>query len=68
MIRPEPGEGHPRMPVRLDEEELADWHAGRNAVYQLAALTLLSLIHDLAIKPLEVIGQRCIAGRLLRKS
>jgi hypothetical protein len=27
------------MPERLDEEELADWRAGRNAVYQLAALT-----------------------------
>jgi hypothetical protein len=26
------------MPERLDEEELADWRAGRNAVYQLAAL------------------------------
>jgi hypothetical protein len=25
------------MPERLDEEELADWRAGRNAVYQLAA-------------------------------
>jgi hypothetical protein len=25
---------------RLDEEELADWRAGRNAVYQLAALTV----------------------------
>ena len=25
---------------RLDEEELADWRAGRNAVYQLAALTI----------------------------
>jgi len=23
------------MPERLDEEELADWRAGRNAVYQL---------------------------------
>jgi hypothetical protein len=22
------------MPERLDEEELADWRAGRNAVYQ----------------------------------
>jgi hypothetical protein len=33
-------EGHPRMPERLDEEELADWHAGRNAVWQLAALTI----------------------------
>jgi len=28
------------MPERLDEAELADWRAGRNAVYQLAALTL----------------------------
>ena len=33
------GEWHPRMPERLDEDELADWRAGRNAVYQLAALT-----------------------------
>jgi hypothetical protein len=24
VIRPEPGEWHPRMPERLDEEELAD--------------------------------------------
>ena len=40
VIRPEPGERHPRMPERLDEEELADWRAGRNAVYQLAALTI----------------------------
>jgi len=30
----------PHMPQRLDEEELADWRAGRNAVYQLAALTI----------------------------
>ena len=30
----------PRMPERLDEEELADWQAGRNAVHQLAALTV----------------------------
>jgi hypothetical protein len=29
-----------RMPERLDEEELADWRAGRNAVYQFAALTV----------------------------
>ena len=35
VIRPEPGELHPRMPERLDDEELADWRAGRNAVYQL---------------------------------
>jgi hypothetical protein len=32
VIRPDPGEWHPRMPERLDEEELADWRAGRNAV------------------------------------
>ena len=40
VIRPEPGEWSPRMPERLDEEELADWCAGRDAVYQLAALTV----------------------------
>jgi hypothetical protein len=40
VIRPEPGEWHPRIPERLGEEELADWRAGRNAVYQLAALTV----------------------------
>jgi hypothetical protein len=28
------------MPDRLDEEELADWRAGRDAVYQLAAPTI----------------------------
>jgi hypothetical protein len=40
VIRPVPGEWHPRMPERLDEAELADWRTGRNAVYQLAALTI----------------------------
>jgi hypothetical protein len=40
VIRPAPGEWHPRMLERLDEEELADWRTGRNAVYQLAALTI----------------------------
>ena len=40
MIRPVPGKWHPHMPERLDEDELADWRAGRNAVYQLAALTI----------------------------
>jgi hypothetical protein len=40
VIRPEPGEWHPRMPAQLNEEELADWRAGRSAVYQLAALTV----------------------------
>src|SRR5215471_13939737 len=40
VIRAIPGEWHPRMPEQLDEEELADWRAGRNAVYQLAALTI----------------------------
>ena len=40
VIRPEPGEWHPDMPAQLDEEELADWRAGRSVVYQLAALTV----------------------------
>ena len=40
VIRQVPGEWHPHMPQRLDEQELADWRAGRNAVYQLAALTI----------------------------
>ena len=40
VIRPVLGKWQPRMPERLDEEELADWRAGRNAVYQLAALTI----------------------------
>jgi hypothetical protein len=40
VIRPEPGEWHPCMPERLEDEELADWRAGRDAIYQLAALTV----------------------------
>jgi hypothetical protein len=40
VIRPVPGEWHPYIPERLDDEELADWRAGCNAVYQLAALTI----------------------------
>ena len=28
------------MPEQLDEEEIANWRAGRNAIYQLAALTI----------------------------
>jgi hypothetical protein len=40
VIRPVPGEWHPRIPERLDDEELAEWRAGRDAVYQLAALTI----------------------------
>ena len=40
VIRAVPGEWHPCMPKRLDDDELADWFAGRNAVYQLAALTI----------------------------
>jgi hypothetical protein len=40
VIRPVPGEWRPRMPERLDEEELADWRAGRDTVYQLAALSI----------------------------
>jgi hypothetical protein len=40
VIWPVPGEWRSHMPERLDEEELADWRAGRNAVYQLAAHTI----------------------------
>ena len=40
VIPPVRGEWQPRMPEHLDDEELADWRAGRNAVYQLAALTI----------------------------
>ena len=40
VMRPAAGEWHPHIPERLDQEELADWLAGRNAVYQLAALTI----------------------------
>jgi hypothetical protein len=40
VIRPVRGEWRPHMPAQLDAEELADWLAGRNAVYQLAALTI----------------------------
>ena len=40
VIRPDPGEWHPCMPERLEEDELADLRAGRNAIYQLAALTI----------------------------
>jgi len=31
VIRPAPGGWHPRMPERLDEQDLADWRAGRDA-------------------------------------
>jgi hypothetical protein len=40
VIRPILGEWHPRMPAPLDENQLADWRAGRNAVHQLAVLTI----------------------------
>jgi hypothetical protein len=40
VIQPVAGEWHPRMPKQLDEEELADWRAGRDAIYQLAALAI----------------------------
>lgn len=40
VIRPVMGEWHPHIPERLDQGELADWRAGRDAVYQLAALTI----------------------------
>ena len=40
LIQPVLGEWHPHIPERLDEAELADWRTGRNAIYQLAALTI----------------------------
>jgi hypothetical protein len=40
VIRPVLGQWQLHMPERRDEEELADWRAGRNAIYQLAALTI----------------------------
>jgi len=40
VIQPVMGEWHPHIPECLDQGELADWRAGRNAVYQLAALTI----------------------------
>jgi hypothetical protein len=46
VIQPIPGEWQPRMPERLDDEELADWRAGRNAVYQLATLTIGARLAD----------------------
>ena len=39
VIRPHPATGTRACPS-LDEAELADWRAGCNAVYQLAALTI----------------------------
>ena len=40
VIHPDPAEWHPRMPKQLDEEELGDWRAGRDAIHQLVALTV----------------------------
>jgi hypothetical protein len=40
VIRPVLGKWQPHVPGRLDEAELADWLTGRNAVYQLAAMTI----------------------------
>jgi hypothetical protein len=40
IIRPVSGEWHPHIPERLDREEIADWRAGRDEAYQLAALTI----------------------------
>ena len=40
VIQPVLGEWQPHIPERLDEEELEDWRDGRNAIYQLAALTI----------------------------
>ena len=56
VIRPVPGEWHPRMPERLDEGELADWRTGRNAVYQLAALTIGARLAVVSLTDREVIN------------
>jgi len=40
VIQPPLGEWQPHVPERPDQEELADWQAGRNPIYQLAALTV----------------------------
>src|ERR1700746_89335 len=37
VIRPEPGEWQPYMPERPEDEELADWRAGRHAAHPLPA-------------------------------
>jgi hypothetical protein len=39
VIRPERGEWHPACLSGSTRRSLADWRAGRNAIYQLAALT-----------------------------
>ena len=36
-IRPVAGEWHPRMPERLDQEELVDWRASRRETALIAA-------------------------------
>jgi hypothetical protein len=67
VIRPVPGQWRPRMPERLDEEELADWRAGRNAVYQLAALSIgrasLSPTRKPSLKGLSGATRRLIRRR-----
>ena len=52
------------MPEQLDEEELADWRAGRDAVYQLAALAIgerLTVADDEpeCKGPLLIAGEAC---------
>ena len=60
-----------RMPERLDEEELADWRAGRNAIYQLAALTVArasrSRTHEPSIRALLYGGACRRQSAALRK-
>jgi hypothetical protein len=40
VIQPVLGEWQPHIPECLNEGELEDWRVGRNAIYQLAALTI----------------------------
>src|SRR5215472_14719400 len=61
VIQPVLGEWQTHIPERLDEEELADWQAGRKAIYQLAALTIGSRLRSLT-------HSRCTrAARLARR-
>jgi hypothetical protein len=40
VVWPALGEWHPHIPERLDQEELGDRRASRDAIYQLAALMI----------------------------
>jgi len=57
-----------KTPKRLDEEELADWRAGRNAIYQLAALTIGARLAVADAQPSIFYRTRSVADdRLIRQ-